>query len=70
MGKRGRKAGWPALFLALVMLLSSRPGRAAGADVYFTAVNDRVLELRDETMPFRSEGVRSEERRVGKECRL
>ena len=57
MGKRGRKAGWPALFLALVMLLSSRPGRAAGADVYFTAVNDRVLELRDETMPFRSEGV-------------
>lgn len=57
MGKRGRKAGWPALFLALVMLLSSRSGRAAGADVYFTAVNDRVLELRDETMPFRSEGV-------------
>ena len=48
MGKRGRKAGWPALFLVLVMLLSSRPGRAAGADVYFTAVNDRVLELRDE----------------------
>ena len=45
------------LVLLLALGLGPQEGRAVLSEVYFTAVNDRVLELRDETMPFRSEGV-------------
>lgn len=46
------------LILAALMLVSLVPERAAAADpVYFTAVNDTLLDLNDETMPFWSGGV-------------
>lgn len=53
----GRRQKWAALALALVLLvqplfLSAR----AAPTVYFTAVNDYVLDLNDETMPFWSGG--------------
>lgn len=51
-----RKRIWLALLLVLALLIPAPAGRAA-ADVYFTAVNDRVLNLNDETMPFYSGGV-------------
>ena len=46
------------LAFALLLLVSLVPGRADAADtVYFTAVNDQLLPLNDETMPFWSGGV-------------
>ncbi len=46
-----------ALLLACAMLLTVIPGPAAAADtVYFTAVNERILDLSDSTMPFWSGG--------------
>ena len=49
-----RGAAWA---LALAILLSPPAARAVLSDVYFTAVNDQLLELSDETMPFFSGGV-------------
>lgn len=47
-----------ALALALLMVLALVPQRSAAAgSVYFTALNDRLLDLSDETMPFWSGGV-------------
>ena len=51
---RGKAAGLLALLLALWLLPSS--GEAVLSGVYFTAVNDQLLELNQETMPFWSEG--------------
>ena len=46
------------LILAVLMLASLAPEPAAAVDtVYFTAVNDTLLDLNDETMPFWSGGV-------------
>ena len=46
------------LAFALLLLVSLAPGRADAADtVYFTAVNDQLLPLNDETMPFWSGGA-------------
>lgn len=46
------------LALLLVMSLTGGPGRAASpSGAYFTAVNDHLLDLNDETMPFYSGGV-------------
>ena len=49
-----RGAAWA---LVLAALLSPPGARAVLSDVYFTAVNDQLLELSDETMPFFSGGV-------------
>lgn len=46
-----------ALVLALALMLGSPPSEAAFSGIYITAVNERVLELNDETMPFLSDGV-------------
>ena len=46
------------LLLSALMLVSLAPPRAAASGtVYFTAVNDTLLPLADETMPFWSGGV-------------
>lgn len=46
-----------ALLMACAMLLAVTPEPAAAAEtVYFTAVNERVLDLSDSTMPFWSGG--------------
>lgn len=46
-----------ALLMACAMLLAVTPESAAAAEtVYFTAVNERVLDLSDSTMPFWSGG--------------
>ena len=47
-----------ALALAVMMTLSIAPQRteAVLSGVYFTAVNDELLDLRDDTMPFWSDG--------------
>lgn len=45
-------------FLAALMLVSLAPARTdASATVFFTAVNEQLLPLNDETMPFWSGGV-------------
>lgn len=51
------KRKWAALVLALALLIQPllQPAQAAPT-VYFTAVNDYVLELSEETMPFWSGG--------------
>ena len=46
-----------ALALALALLLPAATGRAVLSDVYFTAVNEKLLELDADTMPFWSGGV-------------
>lgn len=47
-----------ALLFALVLLLALTPQRSAAAGaVYFTSINDRLLDLSDDTMPFWSGGV-------------
>lgn len=46
-----------ALLCALVMLLAEVPYARATGTLYFTAVNETVLELSDATMPFQSGGV-------------
>lgn len=43
--------------LALLLLLPPTPGRAAGTGIYFTAVNDQLLDLSYDTMPFYSNEV-------------
>lgn len=57
MGRRGRRLAAAALALTLLLSLTPASGRAVLADVYLTAVNNQVLELNGETMPFRSGGV-------------
>ena len=51
-----RLAAW-ALALLLVAGLAPRHGLAAEEDVYLTAINDVVLEMNAETMPFWSNGA-------------
>ena len=51
-----RLAVWPlAVLLALALLPA--PGRAVLEGVYFTAANEQLLDLKEETMPFYSGGV-------------
>ncbi len=57
MKKNLRRWGAWGMFLLLLACLSVRPGRAAASGVYFTAANDQLLDLNDETMPFYSNGV-------------
>lgn len=46
------------LFLSVLMLVSLAPARTAAADtVFFVAVNEQLLPLNDETMPFWSDGT-------------
>lgn len=44
------------LCLLLILQLAGAPAKAAGGDVYFTAVGSSVLPLSDSTMPFWSNG--------------
>ena len=55
---RARKRFLCGMF-ALAILFSLSPARtdAASASVYFTAVNEQLLPLSDDTMPFWSDGV-------------
>ena len=46
-----------ALALALTLVLIPASGRAVLADVYFTAVNEQLLDMSADTMPFWSGGV-------------
>lgn len=46
------KKRFAATVLAVAMLLSLCPAAAAEDSVYFTAVDERVLDLNDSTMPF------------------
>ena len=48
-----------AFLLASLLALALLPaaGRAVLSDVYFTAVNEQLLDLSSETMPFWSDGV-------------
>ena len=55
MKKRGSAALLAALALLLALLLPT--GGQAASTVYFTAVNDTLLELSDATMPFWSGGT-------------
>lgn len=57
MKHRLRRLGAWGMSLLLLVCLSGRPGRAASSGVYFTAANDQLLDLNDETMPFYSNGV-------------
>ena len=51
-----RLAVWPlAVLLALALLPA--PGRAVLEGVYFTAANEQLLDLKEETLPFYSGGV-------------
>lgn len=43
--------------LALVLTLAPASGRAVLSDVYFTAANEQMMELSQDTMPFWSGGV-------------
>ena len=45
------------LVLALLAVMLPGSGNASGADIYFTAANDQMMELNSETMPFYSNGV-------------
>lgn len=57
MGHWKRRLAVWVLAAALALSLYPAAGRAVLSDVYFTAVNDQLLELSDETMPFWSGGV-------------
>lgn len=46
-----------ALALTLTLILAAPAGRAALSDVYFTAVNEQLLDMSSDTMPFWSGGV-------------
>lgn len=46
-----------ALAVALALALPPAAGRAVLSDVYFTAVNEQLLDLSSDTMPFWSGGV-------------
>lgn len=54
--RRTRLAAW-LMAAALALSLYPAAGRAVLSDVYFTAVNEQLLELNSETMPFWSGGV-------------
>ena len=46
------------LLLSVLMLCTLLPPRASAAPtLYFTAVNDRMCDLNDETMPFWQNGL-------------
>ena len=45
------------LVLLLALGLGPQEGRAVLSEVYFTAVNEQLLDLNSETMPFYSNGV-------------
>ena len=49
-----RLAAW---LLILTLCAAASTGRAVLSDVYLTAVNDSMMDLNDETMPFWSGGV-------------
>lgn len=57
MKKRLHRRGMSAAVLLLLLCLLSGPGRASAPDAYFTAANEHLMELNDETMPFYSNGV-------------
>ena len=57
MKSRPRRLGALAVFLLLLCSLAHSPGQASSASAYFTAVNDQLMPLNDETMPFYSNGV-------------
>lgn len=57
MRNRLYRLGVLALSLLMVVSLAAGPGRASSSSAYFTAVNDQLLDLNDETMPFYSSGV-------------
>lgn len=57
VGNMKRRSRLAAVLLILAALLAPSSGRAVLTDVYLTAVNNQVLELDSETMPFRSGGV-------------
>lgn len=52
MIRRGKKILAALLALALVFTLVRQEGTAVLENVYFTAVNDKLMPLNDETMPF------------------
>ena len=52
MIRRGKKVFAALLVLVLVFTLVRYEGRAVLENVYFTAVNDKLMPLNDETMPF------------------
>ena len=52
MIRRGKKVLVALLVLFLVFTLVRYEGRAVLENVYFTAVNDKLMPLNDETMPF------------------
>ncbi len=57
MKNRGHRIGVFLLAFLMLASLTGGPGRSALADVYFTAANDQLMPLSDETMPFYSNGV-------------
>lgn len=59
MKKKWWKMRAYAFLLASLLALALLPaaGRAVLSDVYFTAVNEQLLDLSSETMPFWSDGV-------------
>ena len=59
MKRRGWKTRAWALALAVALALALPPaaGQAVLSDVYFTAVNEQLLDLTSDTMPFWSGGV-------------
>lgn len=50
------KRNWAALFLAVLLLCQLAVPAVAADTVYYTAINENVLELNDATMPFWSGG--------------
>ena len=57
LGKRLRRAGTWLLALVLVLALVPEKGRAVQDGVYFTAANEKLMDLNSETMPFYSGGA-------------
>lgn len=57
MKKHVRRLGSLMMALLLLACLSASPGLASSSGIYFTAANDQLLELNDETMPFYANGV-------------
>jgi len=47
---------WAVLTVVLALLIGFLPSHAAVSDPYFTAVNDTLLKLSDDTMPFSLDG--------------
>lgn len=57
MKTRLRRTAALLLAVLLLVLLGPDAGRASGSGVYFTAANEQLMDLNDETMPFYSNGV-------------